>query len=778
MWSLAALAMAAALLSPLAAQEPFAGSAALDQAIEEAIQRDQIPGAVLLVSHKGQVVHRKAYGARSLTPRREAMTVDTIFDAASLTKVVATTPALMKLFEEGKLRLNDRVTQYLPEFQGGTSEITVRQLLTHFSGLRPDLDLQPPWSGYETGIKLALIDKPAARPGERFAYSDINFILLGEIVRKLSGKPLSEYAWEVVFRPLGMTDTMFQPPLSLRPRIAPTEILAGDKEPLRGVVHDTTTRYMGGVAGHAGVFTTAGDLARYADMLLGLGQSGAVRLFSALTVEKFTSPQSPPDQPILRGLGWDIDSQYSGNRGELFPLGSYGHTGFTGTSMWIDPTTQTYVILLTNSVHPRPRPAITSLRARVATIVAAAVGLDTPGLALTGYNETIAAGVRRVVSRNGQVQTGLDVLAAQNFAPLAGKRVGLIANHTSVDLEGRRSVDLMLQAGVKVTAILSPEHGATGDIDDATAAEPLDPTTGIPIWSLYSTEPLRPSPEMLRDLDVLVFDIQDAGARFYTYISTLGYALEEAARHGLPFWVLDRPNPINGVRVEGPLLDQDLISGVGYFPLPLRHGMTVGELARMFNEENRLGADLHVVEMKGWQRGDWFDATGLTWINPSPNLRSLNAALLYPGVAMLEYSAAYSVGRGTDAPFEQIGAAWIGGRELAAYLNRRLVPGVRFYPTRFQPASSVLAGVALEGVRFVITDREAFSAQRLGLEIAAALLRLYPEKISLDLNRRLIGDEATIKALAAGADPRQIQQGNEDNLDGVVRLRAKYLLYR
>jgi uncharacterized protein YbbC (DUF1343 family)/CubicO group peptidase (beta-lactamase class C family) len=774
---LAGLAMVAALLAPLTAQEPFAGAAALDQAIEEAIRQDQIPGAVLLVSHQGQVVYRKAYGARSLTPRRETMTVDTIFDAASLTKVVATTPAVMKLFEEGKLRLNDRVTQYLPEFQGGTSEVTVRQLLTHFSGLRPDLDLQPPWSGYETGIKLALIDKPAAPPGERFAYSDINFILLGEIVRRLSGKPLAEYAAEVVFQPLGMTDTMFRPPPSLRPRIAPTELLAGDKEPLRGVVHDTTTRYMGGVAGHAGVFTTAGDLARFAEMMLGRGQRGAVRLFGSLTVDKFTAPQSPPDQPILRGLGWDIDSQYSGSRGELFPLGSYGHTGFTGTSLWIDPTTQTYVILLTNSVHPRPRPAITSLRARVATIVAAAVGLDTPGLALTGYNEAMA-GVRRVVSRNGQVQTGLDVLAAQKFAPLAGRRVGLIANHTSVDREGHRSVDLMLQAGVKVAAILSPEHGATGEIDGATAAVSKDPATGIPIWSLYSTEPTRPSPEMLRDLDVLVFDIQDAGARFYTYISTLGYALEEAARHGIPFWVLDRPNPINGVRVEGPLLDQDLISGVGYFPLPLRHGMTVGELARMFNEEKRLGADLNVVEMQGWQRGDWFDATGLTWINPSPNLRSLNAALLYPGVAMLEYSAAYSVGRGTDAPFEQIGAAWMNGRELAAYLNGRLVPGVRFYATRFQPAASVLAGVAVEGVRFVVTDREAFSAQRLGLEIAAALLHLYPGKISLDLNRRLIGNRATIQALTAGGDPRQIEQVNEDNIESVLRLRAKYLLYR
>src|SRR5882724_4662386 len=393
------------------AQDPAGDSPVqlkLDSAIAQAIKEDRIPGAVLLVKHGGEVLRRKAYGRRAVVPRSETMTADTIFDCASLTKVIATTSSVMKLFEEGKLRLNDRVTEYLPEFQGGKSDITVRNLMTHFSGLRPDLDLEPTWSGYETGIHRALIDKPAGPPGARFVYSDINFILLGEIVRRLSGETLPQYAARTVFNPLDMRDTAFQPPDSLRPRIAPTEMLEKDHLLLRGVVHDPTARYMGGVAGHAGLFSTAGDLARFCQMLLDKGTWQGRRIFSPLTIEKFTSPESPPDQPILRGLGWDVDSPFSGERGELFPIGSYGHTGFTGTSLWLDPRSNTYVILLTNAVHPHLRPAITSLRGKVATIVAASLGIETPGASLTGYNETLSgAGLHREVTRNGQVRTGL-----------------------------------------------------------------------------------------------------------------------------------------------------------------------------------------------------------------------------------------------------------------------------------------------------------------------------------------------------------------------------------
>jgi uncharacterized protein YbbC (DUF1343 family)/CubicO group peptidase (beta-lactamase class C family) len=757
----------------------FPGGPALDDVIEQAVRDNRIPGAVLVVGHAGEIVYRKAYGHRAIMPSSEPMTADTIFDCASLTKVVATTSALMKLFEEGKLRLNDRVTEYLPEFQGGKSDITVRNLVTHFSGLRPDLDLEPAWSGYETGIRRALIDKPAGPPGTRFVYSDINFILLGEIVRRLSGETLPEYAAKTVFKPLGMSDTMFQPPVSLRSRIAPTEMLEKDHLLLRGVVHDPTGRYMGGVAGHAGLFSTADDLARFCQMLLDKGTWQGRRVFSPLAIEKFTSPESPADQPILRGVGWDIDSPFSGERGELFPIGSYGHTGFTGTSLWLDPRSNSYVILLTNAVHPHLRPAITSLRAKVATIVAASLGIETPGVSLTGYNETLSgAGLHRETTRNGQVRTGLDVWEDEGFRALRGKRVGLITNQTGIDREGRRNVDRMVAAGVQVTALYSPEHGLAGQEDREGIGNSVDAKTGIKVWSLFADKYRRPTPEMLRGIDVLVFDIQDIGARFYTYVSTMAYAMEEAARAKIPYYVLDRPNPITGVHVEPPLLDRDKLSFIGYFPLPLRHGMTMGELATLFNAENYLGADLTVVRMKGWKRGDWFDSTGLPWVNPSPNIRSLTAALLYPAVALLEYSSNYSVGRGTDAPFEMIGADFIRGPELAAYLNQRWIPGVRFYPVRFQPAESHLAKTEIEGVRFTVTNRESFDSARLGLEIAGALLKLYPGRISLELNRQLIGSEETLRMLAAADDPQAIRQRQQDAIQGFLVLREKYLLYR
>jgi len=761
------------------AQEPFSGAAAVDQQMERAVQDGLIPGGVVLIGHDGQVVYQKAYGSRALIPHREAMTLDTIFDAASLTKVIATTPAIMRLFEQGQIRLNDPVTKYLPEFQGGHSDITIRNLMTHFSGLRPDLDLKPAWSGYETGIQRALIDKPAGPAGVRFVYSDINFILLAEIVHRLTGKMLNEYTHENLYQPLSMHETMFLPPASLRPRIAPTEVNPVTGQPLRGEVHDDTARYMGGVTGNAGVFTTAADLAKFAQMMLDGGQGNGVRLFSAATIHKFTTPQSPADQPILRGLGWDIDSPYSSNRGELFPIGSYGHTGFTGTSMWIDPFSPSYVIILTNAVHPHRGHSVVSLRSRVATIVAASFGIVAPSVKLTGYNETIVGpGLHREVEPKAAVLTGLDVLAKDNFAALRGKRIGLITNQTGVNRDGRRNVDLMLAAGIQVTALFSPEHGLAGAEDRSDISDTKDPASGLPVFSLYQASSRRIQPAMLDHVDALVFDIQDVGARFYTYSCTMLYSMEEAAEKHLPFFVLDRPNPITGVHTEGPLLDADLQSFTGCFEIPVRHGMTLGELAAMANGERKLGVDLHVIPMRGWDRGDWFDATGLPWVDPSPNMRSLNAAILYPGIALLEASPNYSVGRGTDSPFELIGADWIHGRELSSFLNGRYIPGVRMYPIRFRPASSNFAGKTIDGVRFVITNRDTFDSTRLGLELGYALNMLYPGKIAWQESRFLVGNQQVLKELKDGIDPGTILQEMDDSLAGFIQQRERYLLYR
>jgi uncharacterized protein YbbC (DUF1343 family)/CubicO group peptidase (beta-lactamase class C family) len=733
--------LAAVCAASYALAQTFAGSAALDASAEQAIREGLIPGAVVIVGHAGKIVHRKAYGARALVPAREAATLDTIYDVASLTKVVATTPAIMKLYEQGKIKLDDPVTAYLPEFQSGKSAITIRHLMTHYSGLRPDLDIDPAWSGYDTGIRKALSDKPAGPPGVQFVYSDINFELLGEIVRRVSGQPLDQFAREQIFEPLGMRDTTFNPTLTAR--IAPTELDAATGKPWRGVVHDPTARYMGGVAGHAGVFSTADDLARYAQAMLDM------RFFSPATVALFTSPASPPDHPILRGLGWDIDSPYSSNRGDLFPRGvSYGHTGFTGPALWIDPVSKSFVVIMTNRVHPRGGRSINEWRRSMATIAAEGLGL--------GPN-------------NHHVMTGLDVLEQSKFAELQGRRVGLITNHTGINREGRRNIDLMIAGGVHVTALYSPEHGITGRADQPDIADSRDEATGLPVFSLYLNSRFRMTSEMLRGVDTLVFDMQDVGARFYTYSCTMLFALEMAAKAKVPFYLLDRPNPVTGLHVEGPMLDPGAQAITGCYSLPVRHGLTLGELATMANAERALNADLHVIKMQKWERGDWFDSTGLPWIDPSPNMRSLNAATLYPGLALIESSKNYSVGRGTDAPFEQIGAEWIRGVELAEFLNRRYIPGVRVYPARF--------GTNLQGVRFVITDREQLDSVRLGLEVACALQKLYPGKIDFELSKQLIGNRKVIDALKAGDDPRVIEQGLLAEIAAFMNRRRPFLLY-
>ncbi len=753
-------------------------SLVVDPIIDEAVQSHLIPGAVLLIGRNNDVVYRKAYGLKAWLPDREPMAIDTIFDAASLTKVIATTPAVMRLFEQGKLRIDDPVIKYLPEFQGGKSDITIRLLMTHFSGLPPDVDLVPVWSGYQTGIEKALTAKPIAPPGVKFIYSDINFVLMGEIVRRLSGESLAEFVHEQIYAPLGMNDTGYLPNASLIPRIAPTEYEEENGMPFRGVVHDPTARFMGGVAGHAGVFTTADDLAKYAQMLAGMGTRDGVHVFNPETVRKFTEPGSPADQPVLRGLGWDIDSPFSSNRGELYPIGSYGHTGFTGTSLWIDPSSHSFVIFLSNVVHLKRGNSLSSLRSRLATAIASSFGLNIPNdVAITGYNETISgAGAHRVIARNADAQTGLDVMESQSFKEFKGKRIGLITNQTGLDRAGHRNIDAMLSAGLHVTTLFSPEHGING-AEDSDVGDAKDQQTGIPVVSLYQPNQRRLTAAQMQGLDAVVFDIQDVGSRFYTYSCTMLYALEEAGKAHKPFYVLDRPNPITGTHIEGPMMDKDLQSFVGCYDIPLRHGMTFGELANMANAEQHWGTDLHVVHMKNWQRGDWFDSTTLTWVNPSPNMRSLNAALLYPGLAMLEYNTNYSVGRGTDAPFEQIGADWIQGQGLAAALNAQFIPGVRAYPTKFQPTSSNFSGQTIEGVRFVITDRESFDSTRLGIEVAVALRTLYPGKIDFEKCKTLIGSRDTINGLTQGKEAIDIWTPLEADAIKFADRRKQYLLY-
>src|SRR3984957_14117284 len=757
---------------------------AVDSVINAAILDGTIPGAVLVVGHDGRVIYRKAYGARALEPRREVMTPDTIFDAASLTKVIVTSMAVMQLVEKGEVGLNDPGAKYLPEFaQNGKDDITVRQLLTPYSGLEPDLDLKTAWAGKQTAYAMAWAETPVDPPGSKFSYSDVNFIVLGEIVERVSGETLDEYASRHIFAPLKMEHTRYVPPPTWKSKIAPTQY-DENEHMLRGVVHDPTARRMGGVAGHAGLFSTADDLAKLAQALL----NGGDGILSAVMVEKMTRPEQPPSAPVLRGFGWDIDSPFSTNRGDLLPVGSYGHTGFTGTSMWIDPTTNTYIILLTNAVHPRGKGNAIALRSKVATAVAAALPLTTTEKeamrwqSITGYNEAQSA-ARRMNVRNGNVKTGIDVLEEHDFDVLqfAGrkKRIGLLTNQTGVDAQGQRTIDALAHApGVSLDVIFSPEHGVTGTLDTSDVSNSKDVATGFRVYSVYGAKDSsrRPPLDLLKQLDAVVIDVQDAGVRFYTYETSLGYFLEAAAQAGIDVIVLDRPDPINGSFVQGPVSDAGRESFTNYWNVPVRHGMTLGELAKMLNAERKIDANLTVIAMKGWQRGDWFDSTGLAWVNPSPNLRSVTEAALYPGVGLVE-GTNVSVGRGTDSPFELLGAPWMKGRELAAYLNARGISGVRFVPVTFTPTSSNYTNQKCEGVNLVLTERNALDGPELGIELAAALRKLYPADFKMDRMIELLVNQSAFDGLLSGKAPRRMAQDWQEDLDRFEEIRKKYLIY-
>ena len=788
----------------------------IDTAITSAINERRLPGAVVLVGRDASTLYRKAYGARAVQPAREAMTPDTIFDLASLTKPIATATSVMILVERGLVRLNDSVTRFIPEMRGdGRDDITIEHLLIHTSGLRPDFDLREQWTGDDAARARLYKETLRQSPGARFVYSDLGFITLGEVVRRASGQSLDEFAARNIFEPLGMRDTGFRKlddsTRTQLARIAPTETRRGQSaylggtnpnaavDYLRGEVHDPTAHRMNGVAGHAGLFSTADDLARYCRMILNGGTLDGARILSPASVRAMTAPRAVTTangSTVARAIGWDMTSPYSSNRGDLFPLGSFGHTGFTGTSVWLDPASDSFVVFLSNRVHPDGKGDVTPLRGQVATIAAAALaGNDTADNAAAQTQEMnfsaelLADAARRTrndaaatraaadeAATDAEVLTGIDVLARDNFKQLQGLRIGLVTNHTGSDRAGLPTIDVLSRApNVKLVALFSPEHGIRGELDEEGIKDSRDAKTGLPVYSLYG-ETRRPKPEQLKDLDAVVYDIQDIGARFYTYISTLGNVMEEAAKAGKPVFVLDRPNPIGGIDIEGAIADADKLSFTAYHTLPVRHGMTIGELATLFNSERKIGCDLRVVKMDGWRRAMWFDRTGLTWINPSPNMRSLRQATLYPGIGLLE-TTNLSVGRGTDTPFEIVGAPWLDGRKLAKELNARTLPGVRFVPVRFTPRASVFKGEACSGVEFIITDRATFRPVAAGLEIATTLRRLYPNEWQADKYARLLANAAVLESVKAARPRLEIEGASRPALEAFRTRRAVALLY-
>jgi uncharacterized protein YbbC (DUF1343 family)/CubicO group peptidase (beta-lactamase class C family) len=817
------------ILSALLSLTPVALAAApdfsaIDAAARDAVVSGEIPGSVILVGQGDRILYRRALGWRQILPTPEPMTEDTVFDIASLTKPLGTTLAVLSLVERGKIQLDAPLGTYLPEFKPRLlnrtfKDVTIRRILTHSAG----------FAGYPRDSAVAVGFPRAARelahmkldyaPGAGTQYSDTGFVLLGEVVRRVSGQSLDQYLARWLFVPLGLSDTTFHLNAGLRHRIAPTEFHGGHW--LRGQVHDPRARLLGGVAGHAGMFSTARDLARLCQLLVNEGSLDGRRWLRPQTIRAMWTPWPRPQSP--RALGWDVTSSFAQTMAPFFPAGSVGHTGFTGTAVWLDPPTRVYMIILTNRVHPNGGGAtrIRELRTRVAAAVGTAMfrpvfvvppvapseapavtpadpPMARPAEVPAGMPPQLPAAARvdptgttpsdfpppappdlaagepsRVPPR--PVQSGLDVLVGQSFAPLVGHTIGLVTNHSGIDASGRRAIDLLAAApAVRLAAIFSPEHGLAGD---ANAAVPhgTDPATRRAVWSLYGPT-RRPSPEMLRGLSALVFDVQDVGVRYYTYLTTLIYIMEEAARERIPVFVLDRPNPITGRVVEGPVADPDLLSFTAPHTLPVRTGLTIGEFARLAAAERGIEVTLTVVPLVGWERSRWFDETGLPWTNPSPNIRSVTQALLYSGIGLLE-ATNLSVGRGTSMPFEVVGAPWVDGPGLAQALNTRRLAGVRFDPLEFTPNADVYAGTRCGGVRLVVTDREAIRPVTVALALAGELRARRRDQFRAEGIQNLLVNRATMWAFLRDDPVERLLAWTEAARTNFIARRAPYLIY-
>ena len=751
-------------------QESFAEAA---QVVEAAVADGLVPGAVLLVGRGENVIHGEAFGERA---PGAAMTMDTVFDMASVTKSMATGASVAKLMEQGKLRPLDRVDELLPKlvpegFGAKGRPVTVEHLLLHTSGLAPAnplSDFAVGGDALEAAIRVFAARPLRSAPGAVFAYSDLGYILLGEIVETLSGDSLDVFAAREIFAPLGMLATSFGPLDEERlARTAATE----PGTPV-GVVHDPRARAAGAATGHAGVFSTAQDVGRFCALMSGaLGEESPA--LTDETVARATLPRFVPspkrdveklagestaDHGSARAYGFDVASRYSSPRGALFPrFRSFGHTGFTGPCYWIDASSDVWFVLMTSRLQGGGSPSLSPLRRATADAVARAAGVFVP-------------------PRVPSVLTGIDVLEAEDCLRLKGKRIGLITNATGMTASGKRSVDVLHGSeNANLVRLFSPEHGFFAKLEGR-VGDALDEATGLPVLSLYGAT-RKPTPEMLEGLDAVVFDIQDVGVRYYTYPSTLGLAMEACAAAGVEMIVLDRPNPITGGRVSGPRTDEDRLSFVGWRPVPLTHGMTVGELGLMFNAEwNAIACSLDVVEMQGWSRGMWWEDTGVPWVNPSPNMRNPTQAVLYPCVGLLE-GCNLSVGRGSDEPFELFGAPWIDGRRLVDALRTTALPGLQFTSISFTPDASKYAGEVCSGVHITVVDRAAFQPVEAAMAIMWHLNDLFGQSFNASRGDSRLLSAGTFAALMTAQQWRDVPALWAGDVESFQIQRAPYLLY-
>jgi uncharacterized protein YbbC (DUF1343 family) len=770
----------------------------IDSIVQRALAEGAAPGAALAIGRHGRLVHQRAYGRIAAAADAAPVTDSTRYDMASLTKVVATTTAAMILQERGLLDIDRPVRDYLPELAAPEKAgITVRQLLAHNGGFRSGAPLWREFRGTAAFLK-AMNERPLAYPpGDSTIYSDWDLIMTGVIVERLSGRPLAVFLQENVWGPLGMRDTGFNP-LALGPMPADSDCTSAwrDDHPLlaqiavqeldtvyrrrmiHGLVHDENACALGGVAGHAGLFSSARDLAVFAQLLLNGGEYNGTRILQPATIARWTARQGRSS----RALGWDTPSPGS-SAGRYFSPRSFGHTGFTGTSLWLDPERGVLVVLLTNRVHPtRANLRHEPLRRALADQVQQAI-VDAP---LKEWNPLPPPG------GNSAVKVGADRLLTE-FADLVNfKRVAVVANHSARLANGRHLVDaLHAMPNVKLQALFGMEYDIRSNDYSLTpdGERAIDAQTGVVKYNLYG-ENHKPTPEMLEGVETVVFDIQEVGARFYEHINILGFVMEAAAEQGIDVVVLDRPNPITGLKQDGFVTDEEFRYRFGsYARVPVIHGLTMAELARFYNGEQALRggvtARLHVVPMTGWRRALWFDQTGLPWRKPSPNLLTLQSLLAYTGTCLFE-ALNVSEGRGTDRPFELIGAPWLDHARAAERLNGLDLRGVRFDTISFMPEQKPfhgrppeLAGQLVKGISVRVTDRDAFEPFKTGVALVWAIHQLHPEKLVWNdsVLERLTATRRLKAMIIGGRTPAEIFASWQDELAGFAARSAPYRIY-
>ena len=777
----------------------------IDAVADEIMAGDETSGLVIAIGRKDGLAYLKAFGDRQVEPERLPMEVNTVFDMASITKCVATATSMAVLFDRGTFSLDDPIGRYIPSFaQNGKDDVTFRLCLEHMSGINPVWFLNYHASSVDE-IWDHVMAEPLLKPtGTSYRYICQNFLILGKTVEVLSGEKVGDFAEKNIYRPLGMYDSGFRPKDKLD-EASPSEKPAAedwynrcetteyDKQRgwIKGVVHDPQSWIIGGHGGNAGLFTTAPDLAIFASMMLGHGtltkeNGDKVQILTPETWKLWTAPWKVVGG--VHGLGWEKRrSAGTAARSWNYSPSAFGHTGFTGTTFWIDPDNDLFVIVLGNRLHPKRR--ANTMNRRADTIGAIAVDalrdpINTEILRAEAMNH-VAKIPARSCPRDATLN-GIDVLQHTNFRLLAGKHIGLVTNHTGISREGVPTGLLMKQAGLDIVALFSPEHGIAGKLDQGNIDDTHDPDTGAPVYSLYG-EIRRPTPEMLEGIDTLVFDIQDIGARFYTYISTMGMAMQAAADNGIDFVVLDRVNPIGGEAVAGPLADPGEESFINFDQIPVRHGMTVGEIALMINDKQKLHLNLTIVPVLNWKRNMYFEQTGLPWVNPSPNMRSLTAATLYPGVCLAE-GTGYSVGRGTDTPFELMGASWIDGVELAAKMNalvaedgrtttEKPLAGIRFEPITYTPTARPFKDTEISGLQFVITNRNALEPVKMGLALMRELIASYPDKISDRGANHLLMNKKILNMIKEGATLDEMETVWKRDFDRFMAYRQLFLIY-